>query len=918
MSWQPAFVAGCLGLAAVADATASEIAELTSTECVVGGMNCPQFDPRPWALNKAALQTCLETAVQLVVFADSSNFTAASRCRNSRFDLQHIPAAVARVRSTDEAAAAVRCAVDSSIKVCARAGRHGMENTACCPGGLIVDVADLDTLEVLGPVDDGLLIRFGAGHTNGQLYTKLSEIGDGWVFPGGTEATVGMGLTLGCGRGLLTQVHGLSCDKVKAVEYVNAEGRLTVANATHNADVFWVAKGGGGYFPGVVTSFTASAPPMPKAIHKRACHFDLRNASNAAAVVAAWERELRNTTQSARSIFNHLSFFGPPVHSGVYEGFCFDCTEDMVEWFLGSEARILGGIGNCHWRAKGQGWVKVLKQEPLSARLKDGLAQKMGWWLPHRGDEHDVAEIDNTFNRNWDEPNTRETVKKLVQWMYAPERESEIELKPPAYNEMFFMYALGGDAITRVPPEATVYGHRHAAWTFHFKHRWSTRRVGDAVKWDRTLRRRHRGLAGIIGKDHCHGYLNYLDRRMECAVDTHSAPVELFGEANAARLVSILRDADPRRIFGSKWGGPVLPPANILRQSSSGTRGMGSQSQGLSAWQDPATSGVSIETPLPSGVEWSDPWTQPEGPSSWGRMPVMAAGWVSRNHKREQPSQCGTAATGEIFPLMDVSQMPLGLDKCGCEYTLNGPGSMPFEPRVKITTDSATNTRQILANSIPSHGFDHMIAPTWVKNLCICPLQMKLTLPLTPTVADTTTELPVTGPYAITTEGVNLIPVAWVGYLGWHGVVGLLDGQPGSPPMGYGFHYHWTESLADTRTWGSVPPEDRLVGWAFDGFPIYGALGNPGDEAGTLDRCNGRYVNGHYQYHIRRLVNYTEDYCESWKDGAGRMAHAARWRPIIGCYRGDPSLARGVRASDEEWASIGGHVRTSMNIPLKA
>lgn len=77
---------------------------------------------------QASLQTCLETAVQLVVFPDSSNFTAASRCRNSRFDLQHIPAAVARVRSTDEAAAAVRCAVDSSIKVGAlpRAPLHSL------------------------------------------------------------------------------------------------------------------------------------------------------------------------------------------------------------------------------------------------------------------------------------------------------------------------------------------------------------------------------------------------------------------------------------------------------------------------------------------------------------------------------------------------------------------------------------------------------------------------------------------------------------------------------------------------------------------------------------------------------------------------------------------------------------------------
>ena len=36
-----------------------------------------------------------------------------------------------------------------------------------------------------------------------------------------------------------------------------------------------------------------------------------------------------------------------------------------------------------------------------------------------------------------------------------------------------------------------------------------------------------------------------------------------------------------------------------------------------------------------------------------------------------------------------------------------------------------------------------------------------------------------------------------------------------------------------------------LLGYALDGFPIYGPY------SGTLDACNGRVVNNNYQYHVK-------------------------------------------------------------------
>ncbi len=43
------------------------------------------------------------------------------------------------------------------------------------------------------------------------------------------------------------------------------------------------------------------------------------------------------------------------------------------------------------------------------------------------------------------------------------------------------------------------------------------------------------------------------------------------------------------------------------------------------------------------------------------------------------------------------------------------------------------------------------------------------------------------------------------------------------------------------------PSSESLLAYALDGYPIYGPL----EDASGLDACNGRTVNGKYQYHVR-------------------------------------------------------------------
>ena len=43
------------------------------------------------------------------------------------------------------------------------------------------------------------------------------------------------------------------------------------------------------------------------------------------------------------------------------------------------------------------------------------------------------------------------------------------------------------------------------------------------------------------------------------------------------------------------------------------------------------------------------------------------------------------------------------------------------------------------------------------------------------------------------------------------------------------------------------PSENDLLGYALDGFPIYGPI----SDVSGLDGCNGRTVDGQYIYHVR-------------------------------------------------------------------
>ncbi len=164
----------------------------------------------------------------------------------------------------NDVAEALQQIVSAGLRPTIRSGAHCYEDfVANNPGGAILD---LSLLSAAGKIGSETAYRIGPGTQLWNGYVTLYKR-YGVTLPGGTCGTVGAGGHIsGGGYGLLSRLHGLSCDWLTAVDIltVDAKGKVVprTVDAKHDPDLFRACRGAGGGNFGAITSYVFDKLPQ--------------------------------------------------------------------------------------------------------------------------------------------------------------------------------------------------------------------------------------------------------------------------------------------------------------------------------------------------------------------------------------------------------------------------------------------------------------------------------------------------------------------------------------------------------------------------------------------------------------------------------------------------------------------------------
>ena len=171
------------------------------------------------------------------------------------------PALIARCAGAEDVVTAVRFAREHDLVLSVRGGGHNVAGSAVCDGGLMIDLSGMKEAQVDA---SSRTVVAGPGLTWGEFDRATQRFG--LATTAGIVSSTGVaGLTLGGGHGWLMRRYGLTCDNVRALEMVTADGRRVRASAEEHPDLFWGLRGGGGNF-GIVTAFEFQLYPITSVV----------------------------------------------------------------------------------------------------------------------------------------------------------------------------------------------------------------------------------------------------------------------------------------------------------------------------------------------------------------------------------------------------------------------------------------------------------------------------------------------------------------------------------------------------------------------------------------------------------------------------------------------------------------------------
>ena len=429
---------------------------------------------------------------------DSPGYDQARAVWNGMIDRR--PAAIVRCHTAGDVAHALRFAAAYRMLVAVRGGGHHIAGNSICEGGLVIDVAALNSVQV--DRDRGTA-RVGAGCRLAEIDAATQAYG--LATPLGINSTTGVaGLTLGGGFGWLSRRFGLTADNLISADVVTTSGELVRAAADENAELFWGLRGGGGNF-GVATSFEFRLHDVgPEVLSGLIVH----PLEEAPALLRFWRDQFASLPDEA-AVYVVLRQAPPlPFLPAEWHGRGVAVMAAIHSGELRTAERALAPL-----RAFGNPIADVIAPQPYTAwqQAFDSLLAPgaRNYWKSHDFDTVSDGLIDIMID-------------------YAR--------RAPGPGCEIFAAQMGG-AVNRVSPTATSYADRSACMVMNVHARWQDPADDAAhVEWARTL------FQAAAPYANGGGYINFITQ------DEASRVRDAYGP-NWDRLVALKNRYDPMNLL---------------------------------------------------------------------------------------------------------------------------------------------------------------------------------------------------------------------------------------------------------------------------------------------------------------------------------------------------------------------------------
>ncbi|KAK0663613.1 putative FAD-linked oxidoreductase [Lasiodiplodia hormozganensis] len=168
------------------------------------------------------------------------------------------PACIIKPASAAEMSTVIKTLNQNNETFAIKSGGHNPnQNFSSIDGGPLISTADLNEVTL---DKDSMTVRVGPGNRWEDVHKVLD--GTNTTVIGGRIGNVGVGgYIVGGGLSFLSAEYGWAANNLVEAEVVLANGTITTASATQNADLFKALKGGGANF-GIVTTYTLKAHPI--------------------------------------------------------------------------------------------------------------------------------------------------------------------------------------------------------------------------------------------------------------------------------------------------------------------------------------------------------------------------------------------------------------------------------------------------------------------------------------------------------------------------------------------------------------------------------------------------------------------------------------------------------------------------------